>query len=89
MVNFNNFARFLLICSFIVTCCVTGCTRRPKEEDLTKLEEARSAAESAERKLAELRQERQDLENQLSKKQAELSQHEAERDEIRQKMENQ
>jgi predicted nucleic acid-binding Zn-ribbon protein len=53
------------------------------------LEEARSAAESAERKLAELRQERQDLENQLSKKQAELSQHEAERDEIRQKMENQ
>ena len=89
MMNFNKLARFFLLCSFIVTCCITGCTRRPKTEDLTKLEEARSAAESAERKLAELRQERQDLENLLSQKQAELSEHEAERDELRQKMENQ
>jgi len=87
--NFNRLARFLLICSFIVTCCITGCTRRPKEEDLTKLEEARNAAESAERKLGELRQERQDLENQLNQKQSELAEHETERDELRQKMENQ
>ena len=50
------------------------------------MEEARAAVESAERKLAELREERMSLESQLSQKQAELREHEAERDDLREKM---
>lgn len=63
-----------------------GCTKKPSQEELTKLEEARAAAESAERKLAELRTERETLEAQLQEKESELQQHQEERDELRQKM---
>lgn len=43
------------------------------QEDNSKLEQARAAAESAERKLSELRQERIALEQELQGKQNELS----------------
>jgi peptidoglycan hydrolase CwlO-like protein len=86
MYKLQKVSRFLLIGCFIAACCMTGCTKRPTEEQLTKLEEARAAVESAERKLAELREERMSLENQLSQKQAELREHEAERDDLREKM---
>jgi flagellar biosynthesis chaperone FliJ len=51
---------------------LSGCTKKPTTEETGKLEEARSAAESAERKLSELRQERIALEQQLQGKQKEL-----------------
>jgi flagellar biosynthesis chaperone FliJ len=51
---------------------LSGCTKKPNTEETGKLEEARSAAESAERKLSELRQERIALEQQLQGKQKEL-----------------
>ncbi len=86
MSKLQKVSRYLLIGSFVAACCMTGCTKRPTEEQLTKLEEARAAVESAERKLAELREERMSLENQLSQKQAELREHEAERDDLREKM---
>lgn len=88
MGTFTKITRYLLIGSFITMVGVgmTGCTKKPNEEELTKLEEARSAAESAERKLAELRQERMSLEAQLSQKESELKEHEAERDDLKQKM---
>ena len=54
---------------------MAGCTQKPSQQELSKLEEARTAAESAERKLAELRQERMKLESDLSSKQTELNSH--------------
>lgn len=87
MMSFNRIARYVLIGSFVVMCGMTGCTKKPSDEELTRLEEARSAAESAERKLAELRQERMSLESQLSSKEGELREHEAERDDLKEKME--
>jgi septal ring factor EnvC (AmiA/AmiB activator) len=50
----------------------SGCTTKPNNDDLTKLEEARSAAESAEQKLAELKKERMQLESELQKKETKL-----------------
>jgi hypothetical protein len=50
-----------------------GCTKKPSTEEVSKLEEARVAAESAEKKLSELRQERMLLEQDLQGKQADLS----------------
>ena len=67
---FHKVFRYLMIGSFVMLCGFAGCTKKPSQEELTKLEEARSAAESAERKLAELRQERMNLENQLKTYQA-------------------
>jgi septal ring factor EnvC (AmiA/AmiB activator) len=65
---------------------MNGCTKRPSEQELQKLEEARMAAESAESKLADLKNERAQLEKSLEDKQTELRQHEAERDDLKQKM---
>lgn len=76
-----------MIGTFVCMCGMVGCTPKPSQEELQRLEEARSAAESAERKLAELRQERMNLESQLSQKEAELREHEAERDDLKEKME--
>ena len=78
----------LMIGSSLLFCGLSGCTKKPNQEELTKLKEARNAAESAEKKLTELRQERMELETQLSQKEAELKQHEAERDDLKQKMQN-
>ncbi len=49
---------------------IAGCstTPKPSSEETGKLEEARAAAESAERKLSELRQERMRLEQELQNK---------------------
>ena len=70
----------------LVACVLPGCTKRPSDEELMKLEETRSAAESAERKLSELRRERMQLETALQDKQRELQQHEEERDVLKEKM---
>lgn len=84
MKYFNIISRLILIGSFVCMCGMVGCG--PSKEQLQKLEEARSAAESAERKLAELRQERMSHESQLAQKEAELREHEAERDDLKEKM---
>jgi hypothetical protein len=72
-----------------VICCglllgVGGCTKKPSADDITRLEEAKAAAESAERKLAELRSERMALETQVQVKEAELKKNEEERDALKQ-----
>lgn len=52
---------------------IAGCfTQKPSSEESGKLEEARAAAESAERKLSELRQERLRLEQELQNNSSEL-----------------
>ena len=87
MIGFKKISRYMLLGSFVVLVGMTGCTKKPTQEELTKLEEAREAAESAEKKLAELRSERMALEETLGQKESELSEHEAERDDLKQKME--
>jgi septal ring factor EnvC (AmiA/AmiB activator) len=62
------------------------CTRKPNKDELTKLEETKLAAESAEKKLEELKQERLRLELELKQKQEELKRNEEERDEIKKKL---
>ena len=83
MVSMKKVSRFAVIASVLLLAGLTGCTKKPSEEELTKLEEARSAAESAERKLAELRSERMALEAQLTEKKSELSNQESERDNLK------
>ena len=60
----------------------SGCTKKPSQEEISKLEQARVSAESAEKKLSELRQERMQLEQELQSKQSELSTKEQERDNL-------
>ncbi len=82
----NRVTRLLAVGSVVALCGVGGCTKRPSEEELAKLEETRAAADAAERKLSELRSERMQLESLLQEKQAELRRHEEERDELKVKM---
>ncbi|MDD5674941.1 MAG: hypothetical protein PHC61_12295 [Chitinivibrionales bacterium] len=65
---------------------LSGCTKKPSQDELTKLDEARTAAESAEKKLSDLRQERQQLEGTLAQKQDKLKSQEQERDSVKQKL---
>lgn len=87
MLGMKKISRYVLLGSVAVLVGLTGCTKKPTQEELTKLEEARAAAESAEKKLAELRSERMALEAKLGEKKDELAEHEAERDDLKQKME--
>ncbi len=81
----GRFGYFLLLGSFLAMAGLTGCTKKPNKEELTKVDEAKTAAESAEKKLTELRQERMQLENTLQQKQADVRQSEAERDDVKKK----
>lgn len=86
MLKPSRMLTLVAIASVLAMGSMTGCTKKPSQEELAKLEQARSAAESAERKLAELRAERQQLEQTLEAKKSELRDNEAERDELKQKM---
>lgn len=57
-----------------------GCTKKPSQEEMSRLDESKAAAESAEKKLSELRQERIRLEAELDGKKKELQKMESERD---------
>jgi chromosome segregation ATPase len=80
-------ARIVFISLLVVgSGALVGCTKKPTNQDVSKLEEARAAAESAERKLSELRQERMRLEQELQNKQSELNANEKERDDLKDKV---
>ncbi|OGS36976.1 MAG: hypothetical protein A2293_02020 [Elusimicrobia bacterium RIFOXYB2_FULL_49_7] len=64
----------------------SGCARKPKPEELSKLSEARLSVEAAEKKLSELREERSKLEATLESKKEELRKAEEERDAIKAKL---
>lgn len=72
----------------LIACGFTGpgCFMKPGKDELSKLDEAKSASESAEKKLDELKQERMRLEADLQQKQDELKKNEDERDNIKQKV---
>lgn len=78
----------LIVIAALIACggIGAGCTKKPGKDELSKLDESRSAAESAEKKLDELKQERMRLESDLLQKQSELKKNEEERDNIRQKV---
>ncbi|MBN1757250.1 MAG: hypothetical protein JW863_02975 [Chitinispirillaceae bacterium] len=69
MAKFLKITGITLLSAFLVTSGLTGCggsaTTSGSAEETGKLEEARAAAESAERKLSELRTERMKLEEEL------------------------
>ncbi len=81
--KFSAITLMLFVCALLFS----SCTKKPSKEELSKLEEARSAALSAEKKLSELRTEREQLESQLDSKKKELKQIEDERDKIKKKIE--
>lgn len=72
MTRFLKFSSVFLLCSILVSGGLVGCSPKPSNEEMGQLEQARAAAESAERKLFELRQERIAIENELQSKQNEL-----------------
>lgn len=65
-----------------------GCARHPNEEQIRVMEETRSAALAAEQKLADKRQECDQLESQLADKKRELEAVKQEREDIKQRLEN-
>jgi hypothetical protein len=83
---FKSWIPCIVIASMIAVGGLNGCTKKPSQDELTKLEEARTAAESAEKKLSDLRQERQQLEGTLTQKQDKLKTEEQERDSVKQKL---
>lgn len=86
MKKITKIARCFLAASIVAGMMTAGCTKHPDEEQLAKLKEQRQAAEAAEKKLAELREERMQLEEQLDQKESELTEHERERDDLKEKM---
>jgi hypothetical protein len=53
----------------LVAGAMGGCTKKPNKDDVAKVEESKSAAESAEKKLYDLKQERMKLEAEKQKNQ--------------------
>lgn len=74
MSKFRKLTSIMIISgAMLISGGIAGCfTQKPSNEEAGKLEEARAAAESAERKLSELRQERMRLEQELQNKSSEL-----------------
>jgi len=62
---------------------ISGCTKHPSQDQINKLEEARMAAEAAEKELNVKEAERADLEQQVDAGQRELNELKAKRDEVR------
>ncbi len=80
--NLNNFKKIFLVTTLALSTLVWGCTKKPSQDELSRLEESKSAAESAEKKLSELRQQRISLENELNSKKDEIKKLEKERDNL-------
>ena len=64
-----KFIPFVAIAASLVIGGMSGCTKKPNTDDVAKLEEAKNAAESAEKKLYDLKQERMKLEAEKQKNQ--------------------
>ncbi len=83
----GKFFRFAVTGAALAALTLTGCTKKPSEEQLNQLEEARGAAASAEKTKSAKIEERRRLESEVGAKKSVLAEHEAERDDIKQKME--
>ena len=86
MKNSNSITKLLLASVAVSAMLFTGCTKHPDQDQLSQLEEARAAAQSAEQTLANKKQERMQLEQQVAQKESELSDKKAEKADVQQKM---
>ena len=75
-----------LVMSILVLPFASGCAKHPSKEELTRLEEACKAADSAEKTLASKKQELSRLKSELSSKKSELKKLEAKRDAVKANM---
>ncbi|ERP39187.1 hypothetical protein [Chitinivibrio alkaliphilus] len=82
----KNLVKLVTISAALSAFMLTGCTQRPDEEQLHRLEEARGAAQSAEQTRYEKVEERRLLEQEVSDKEGTLQRHEEERNDIQQQM---
>jgi hypothetical protein len=63
--------KFVVFAAFIAACGIGGCTKAPNKNDTSKLEEAKAAAEDAQKKLYDTKQERMRLEAEQGRKKSE------------------
>jgi septal ring factor EnvC (AmiA/AmiB activator) len=82
------FTSILLVLFVFGTMAITSCTSHPNEEQIKALEEAKAAALAAEKTQAEKVKERQDLERQVKTKEAELAKVKADKEKVKQFLEN-
>lgn len=78
----------LAIVIFVAGIYITGCTKKPSEEQLQALREQEKAALSAEELLDNKRREKADLEKQLATKKATLTDLKNEKEEVKKHLEN-
>jgi predicted HNH restriction endonuclease len=60
--------KFIVFAALIAACGIGGCSKAPNKDDQSKLEEAKTATEGAEKKLYDTRQERMRLEAEKGQK---------------------
>ncbi|MBN1982367.1 MAG: hypothetical protein JW795_12615 [Chitinivibrionales bacterium] len=84
-IHTHHISALLFVLGIFLTLIFTTCSQRPSPEELSRLQEASSAADAAQQKLTQLRIERMTLEKQLKEKTDQLQQHEKERDELKNK----
>lgn len=77
----------VLAFSMLALPLLTGCAKHPSPEELGQLDEARMAAEAAEKKLEEKKNEKAQLETELAQKKAELEALKEKRDAVKLKVE--
>lgn len=86
MKRFSNKLKIFMIGIFVIG-IFAGCTKHPSEEEIRALEEAKSAALSAEKTLADKKREQADLQAQCDAKKAELEKVQQEKAKVMQKLE--
>lgn len=74
---------FVLAFSVLSLPLLSGCTKHPSPQELTRLEEASQAAETAEETLQQKKEEKAALEAELSAKKAQLKKLEAKREAVK------
>jgi hypothetical protein len=60
--------KYIVFAALIAACGTGGCTKAPNKNDQSKVEEAKTAAEDAQKKLYDTRQERMRLEAEKGQK---------------------
>ena len=63
-----NVIKFVVFAALVASCGIGGCSKAPNKNDQSKLEEAKTAAEDAQKKLYDTRQERMRLEAEKGQK---------------------
>ena len=76
-----------LVFSMLALPLLSGCTKHPSTEELGQLDEARLAAEAAEKTVQEKKSEKAQLETELAQKQADLKALQEKRDAVKSKVE--